>query len=809
MEYPFKDLMPLDEATARDGYYKDWTHIDADTFHQISELVKFIREKGYGSDTREAIAQALERVYHDAMKSGNADMELSMARKHFKDLASRLDASDNDMRNISVDWINKNLGKLDQTFMTDEFLQQMAGNTPINAVPADYSITTKKLSGRVVNPNSTTFLDKLKIEATEYGYSNFGFLGSSSSQATIGLGSRKTLLFPVKPNTKYKITKTPSNIFRIAAHTSMPQIIDGFQLDRFIKDEYLTGVPESTETSFSFRTNATDAYVMIYVSSTGQTPAMTVEEDKELEVKDSIIAENITIGKNLFNPKDYINGFINGEKDKPELQTFSVSTGAKTAFFKVRKNTNYAISKTEDSNRFRVALTNDTPENIANISIQTPENDGIRTEPFVVNSGDFEYLLVTVTNNDGNKLPSILQIEESSTPTAIENFGYRFYPEAKTAGILTERAKDGKVYVEDFGGANKSDTDMIQDALDYAGGSVVVFKSGKEYNTNRQLIADLSKVRGIEGNNAKIIGDLNAQSILKYYGSLSTSGSTGPQYGPNEAVQENEMNGFIDQLNVRSKTPYLADGIEVGNSIGIVVRNSKMYKLRNGLISSGIGRNFLFIGNYIYNNAENGILYYDTDLHQHNIIGGHISHNKNNIKFLDSDIANVMLSGVSLENAKGVGYDNPESLITFESSGVLNKVAKHLYEVILITGCNLQDHGANTKPLINVDLMADMMMDLTVSNSQIGNCGAGTVPIYLKGTSRTLISGVNTFSNSGANSIVLAGVNSATRITNNHLLKPISYAGSTGNKLLVANNITSGFTLPDSNDGNILIKDNL
>ena len=102
MEYPFKDLQPLDETTARTGYYRDWTHIDAETFHQISELVKFIREKGYGADTREAIAQALERVYHDAMKSGNADMELSMARKHFKDLASRLDASDDKLTSAAA-----------------------------------------------------------------------------------------------------------------------------------------------------------------------------------------------------------------------------------------------------------------------------------------------------------------------------------------------------------------------------------------------------------------------------------------------------------------------------------------------------------------------------------------------------------------------------------------------------------------------------------------------------------------------------------------------------------------------------------
>ena len=152
MEYPFKDLMPLDEVTARDGYYKDWAHIDAETFHQISELTKFIREKGDGADTREAIAQALERVYHDATQSDNANMEVSVARKHFKDLAARLDASDNDLRNINVNWINKNLGKLDQSFMSEEFLQQMAGNTPINAVPADGSLTTSKYSEKSITP---------------------------------------------------------------------------------------------------------------------------------------------------------------------------------------------------------------------------------------------------------------------------------------------------------------------------------------------------------------------------------------------------------------------------------------------------------------------------------------------------------------------------------------------------------------------------------------------------------------------------------------------------------------------------------
>lgn len=57
---------------------------------------------------------------------------------------------------ITVNQIDKNAGKLDQTFMTEEFLQQMAGNTPINAVPADNSITTAKLvDGAVTSAKRT------------------------------------------------------------------------------------------------------------------------------------------------------------------------------------------------------------------------------------------------------------------------------------------------------------------------------------------------------------------------------------------------------------------------------------------------------------------------------------------------------------------------------------------------------------------------------------------------------------------------------------------------------------------------------
>ena len=60
MEYPFKDLLPLDEVLEREGYYKDWTHLDPNTFYSIVQISKMIKTKGFGSDVRLLIAQLAE-----------------------------------------------------------------------------------------------------------------------------------------------------------------------------------------------------------------------------------------------------------------------------------------------------------------------------------------------------------------------------------------------------------------------------------------------------------------------------------------------------------------------------------------------------------------------------------------------------------------------------------------------------------------------------------------------------------------------------------------------------------------------------
>ena len=59
-EYPFKDLLPIDEVLEQEGYYKDWTHLDPEVFYSLTQISEYIKTKGYGVDVRLLIAQLAE-----------------------------------------------------------------------------------------------------------------------------------------------------------------------------------------------------------------------------------------------------------------------------------------------------------------------------------------------------------------------------------------------------------------------------------------------------------------------------------------------------------------------------------------------------------------------------------------------------------------------------------------------------------------------------------------------------------------------------------------------------------------------------
>ena len=90
--------------------------------------------------------------------------------KKVKDVSSQLDAKANEIKSlndnkmdkntkdISVTQINKNLGKLDETYMSESLLAKMTGEGTFGTVPEDKSITSIKLASKSIKANNTDFI---------------------------------------------------------------------------------------------------------------------------------------------------------------------------------------------------------------------------------------------------------------------------------------------------------------------------------------------------------------------------------------------------------------------------------------------------------------------------------------------------------------------------------------------------------------------------------------------------------------------------------------------------------------------------
>ena len=122
---------------------------------------------------RDSKIEAVESQFQDVIdnttdKDVISAPEIIAARNGEANLKARLDKEKNevttqlaqktDKGNVSVFDINKNLGKFDQTYMTEEFVAQIAGTANINATPPNVGITTKKLSRKSVTVDKTDFM---------------------------------------------------------------------------------------------------------------------------------------------------------------------------------------------------------------------------------------------------------------------------------------------------------------------------------------------------------------------------------------------------------------------------------------------------------------------------------------------------------------------------------------------------------------------------------------------------------------------------------------------------------------------------
>ena len=199
MEYPFKNLLPLDEVLEREGYYKDWTHLDPKVFYSLTQISEYIKTKGFGVDVRLLIAQLaehfslktsqindIERLFNDVMKELSEDKdfhslpEIAGARGGFDTLGERL----NDTTTRLAQTHNEATRKRRLEDLSGEVLGAIegGGGTEFNllSIPQDGSVTLAKTKGDFIVQGN--FYDKNRDLINGYIHSDGHFIVSESTR---------------------------------------------------------------------------------------------------------------------------------------------------------------------------------------------------------------------------------------------------------------------------------------------------------------------------------------------------------------------------------------------------------------------------------------------------------------------------------------------------------------------------------------------------------------------------------------------------------------------------------------------------
>ena len=160
MEYPFKDLLPLDEVLEREGYYKDWTHLDPKVFYSLTQISEYIKTKGFGVDVRLLIAQLAE---HFSLKTS----QINQIEQMFKDVMQEL-TEDKDFLSLpEIAGARDGFGTLGDRLERD-----------YNEAKRDYNEVTAQLAQKVtkeevneaVSPKADISYVDSKVGAIDRGY---------------------------------------------------------------------------------------------------------------------------------------------------------------------------------------------------------------------------------------------------------------------------------------------------------------------------------------------------------------------------------------------------------------------------------------------------------------------------------------------------------------------------------------------------------------------------------------------------------------------------------------------------------------
>lgn len=319
---------------------------------------------------------------------------------------------------VSITDINKNLGKFDQTYMSDEFLQQIAGTTPVNAVPADDSITLKKTTFYEVGKN---LFDK---NAAVSGFYVNHLNGTLVASATYWASEYILIV----PNTTYTINKK----YWLAFYDANKVFISGVTTAAGAVGTILTPVNAVYVRISVYNTllNTTQlelgASVTTYAAHVKKIPTdyLVIPDFDPEDIPEKSVTKAktdfIIIGKNKFDKTKAVDGYINQANgvlevttaykasdfiDVSPLSTYSFTTGAAVRI------AYYTSAKTFISGTLNPA-----------VPVTTPENCAFIRYSFTPNQLDLQ------------------QFEEGTEQTEYQSFGYvidgGIYQEVKASDLF-------------------------------------------------------------------------------------------------------------------------------------------------------------------------------------------------------------------------------------------------------------------------------------------------------------------------------------------------------------------------------------
>ena len=194
MEYPFKDLLPLDEVLEREGYYKDWTHLDPEVFYSLTQISEYIKTKGYGADVRLLIAQLAE---HFGLKTTQVVDLTNLLQQKFENLEGVTQSFTNNINSLVAQMEADKNAVIANATVDSEVILARGGKPTLGARLDD---TTAQLT------ETTTKLDNLRVaNVRDLGAKGDGVTDDTEAfENAFTLGYRNIYI----PVGRYRITRT-------------------------------------------------------------------------------------------------------------------------------------------------------------------------------------------------------------------------------------------------------------------------------------------------------------------------------------------------------------------------------------------------------------------------------------------------------------------------------------------------------------------------------------------------------------------------------------------------------------------------